>query len=146
MAINNHIPLMERKGIYDLRFVQEVDGNTVFYTADGMLFTGIVEEGKPHEFANTEYEVRDGMKDGVQTEFYSPGIVECISHYSKGMLHGDTTYYYGTGIPKEKSVFEYDICLEEFIWNEDGILTHHQLLELDDYQQVILTHNRNIKI
>jgi antitoxin component YwqK of YwqJK toxin-antitoxin module len=133
--------MLNTKNILDLHYQQDAQGATLLCTADGP-YTGVVLETLPSGYITTAYEVKDGLKDGVEKEFFSADEVEHVAHYRKGFLHGEVVYYYPEGGPKEKSVFEYGICLEEFQWDETGKLTHHQVLELPKYQQVMLENNR----
>jgi antitoxin component YwqK of YwqJK toxin-antitoxin module len=133
--------MIDKKNVLDLRYQEDDEGNTRLYDA-GAPYTGVVIESLPSGYITATYEVKDGLKDGVEKEFYSATEVEHVAHYWKGFLHGDVIYYYPEGGLKEKSVFEYGICLEEFQWDETGQLTHHQVLELPKYQQVMLENNR----
>jgi antitoxin component YwqK of YwqJK toxin-antitoxin module len=123
--------VLERTSIFDLHYQQNADDHFLC-NADGSHYTGIVYEALANGYVTTEYEVKDGLKDGVEKEFYSDGVVEHLVHYRHGLLHGDVIYYYGDGTPKEKSVFEYDILLEEFEWDESGNLVNHTTIPVDD--------------
>ena len=131
-----------RRNIFHLRYGSDVNGYEVLCNDDGTLFTGLVYEALPSGSLTAEYEVKDGLKDGVDKEYYAEGVLECLSHYRKGELHGDVVYYYPNGTMKEKSVFEYGICTEEFVWDEDGKLVHHSVLAPDNFQFTVLERRR----
>jgi len=122
----------ERKNIFDLIYAEDADGNDLVCYPDGSPYTGIVFEALPSGSITTEYEVKDGLKDGVEKEYYSEGKLESITHYRKGYLHGEVIYYYPEGTQKEKSVFEYGLRREVFEWDEAGILTRHSAISETD--------------
>lgn len=122
----------ERKNIFDLIYAEDADGNDLVCYPDGSPYTGIVFEALPSGSITTEYEVKDGLKDGVEKEYYSEGQPESITHYRKGYLHGDVIYYYPDGNKKEKSVFEYGLRREVSEWDEAGTLTRHSAINETD--------------
>lgn len=123
--------LLPRKNIFDLFYQEDTQGNDVLCTADGSYYTGLVFEALPGGYVTTEYAVKEGIKDGVEKVLYGDGSVECLAHYRHGLLHGEVTYFYGDGTPKEKSIFEYGILLEGFEWDELGNLLNHTQLASD---------------
>ena len=125
-------PLPNRRNIFDLHYRADSAGNDVLCAPDGSPYAGIVYEALPSGFVTLEYEVENGLKDGAEREFYSDGSVATITHYRQGWLHGDVVYYSADGIPQEKSVFAYEVLLEEFAWNEAGVLMHHRAFELSE--------------
>ena len=133
---------MNTNNILDLYYQDDAQGSSLLRTPNGEPYTGLVVETLPSGYVTAEYEVKDGLKDGLEKEFYAPDEPAQEAHYRRGLLHGDVTFYYPEGGPREKSVFAYGICLEEFQWDEAGQLIHHQVLELPPYQQVMLENNR----
>ena len=134
-------PPLERRDIFNLTYQLDENGNDILCYPDGRRYSGIVFEALPSGSLTAEYEVKNGIKDGVEIEYYKEGYPECQAHYREGLLHGDVTYYYASetpNLPKEKSVFEYDICTEEFAWAEDGTLLHHAVRELENFQRTVL--------
>lgn len=127
--MNDFNSLLPRENIFDLVYQEDSQGNDVLCTADGSHYTGLVFESLPSGFVTTEYAVKNGIKDGVEKSFYGDGSVEYLAHYRHGLLHGDVTYFYGDGTPKEKSIFEYNILLEGFEWDEAGNLLKHTQLD-----------------
>lgn len=125
-----------------LPYQVDAGGNIFLDVATGTPYTGLVTESLSSGELLATCEVRNGLREGVEKEFYAVNEVRHVAHYRKGLLHGDVLYYYPKGGLKEKSIFAYGICLEEFQWDEAGQLTHHQVLELAPYQQVILESNR----
>jgi antitoxin component YwqK of YwqJK toxin-antitoxin module len=122
----------DRKNIFDLRYLEDAQGNDLLCYPNGFPYTGVVFEALPSGSLTAEFEVKDGLKHGVDTEYYSEGYPESISHYREGWLHGEVTYYYPGGGPKEKSVFEYEILTEQFQWDEAGNLLHHRAFGEND--------------
>ncbi|RZJ90227.1 MAG: hypothetical protein EOO60_09185 [Hymenobacter sp.] len=130
---------MNRENIAVLTYQEDAQGNDRLCAVDGTPYTGMVYEALAHGYVTTEYEVKDGLKDGMEREFYSDGSVEHVVPYRYGLLHGEVIYYYSDGTPKEKSVFEYGILLEEFEWDEFGNLINHRLVPVDSaaFQKVV---------
>lgn len=124
--------LADRKNIFDLTYRADAQGNDLLCWPDGLPYTGVVFEALPSGSLTAEYEVREGLKHGVDTEYYSEGFPESISHYRQGHLHGEVTYYYPGGGPKERSVFEYGLLTGEFAWDEAGHLLHHRAIGEND--------------
>ena len=117
-----------RQNSRNLLYQEDMQGNAVLCTTDGARYTGLVFEALPGGFVTTEYELKDGIKDGVEKAFYGDGSVECLAHYRHGLLHGEVIYFHGEDVPKEKLVFAYGILLEVFEWDELGnLLSHNQL-------------------
>jgi hypothetical protein len=133
---------MTRQDIGALTYRKAPQGHDLLCLADGSPYTGLVYEALANGYVTTEYEVKNGLKDGVEQEFYAADHVAHVAHYWQGLLHGEVRYYYPEGGVREKSVFAYGICLEEFEWDETGALTHHQVLDLPAYQHVLLQHYR----
>lgn len=130
--MNEDAPSTSRKNIFDLIYREDARGYDLLCSPDGHPYTGIVFEALPSGSLTAEYEVKEGLKHGVDTEYYSEGHPESISHYREGHVHGDVTYYYPGGGPREKSVFEYGILTEEFAWDEAGGLQHHRAFGEED--------------
>lgn len=125
-------PAAMRRNIFDLTYVEDAKGNDILCYPDGSPYTGVVFEALPSGSLTAEYEVKEGLKDGVDKEYYSEGYPESITHYHQGHLHGEVIYYYPGGAQKERSIFEYGICTEEFEWDEAGKLLHHSAIGEDD--------------
>jgi antitoxin component YwqK of YwqJK toxin-antitoxin module len=133
---------MYTSNIQNLCYQEDAQGRSLLRTPTGEPYTGLVVETLPSGCVTAEYEVKNGLKDGLEKEFYAPDEPAQEAHYRRGLLHGDVTLYHPEGGPKEKSVFAHGICLEEFQWDEAGQLMHHQVLKLASYQQVMLKNNR----
>jgi len=129
LNLNDFPTPLNRQNIFDLIYQADPQGNDVLCTTDGSRYTGIVFEALSSGYVTAEYEIKNGIKDGIEKEFYGDGSVECLAHFRQGLLHGEVTYFYGDGIPKEKSVFEYGIWLEGFEWDESGNLINHNRLD-----------------
>ena len=134
----NNSTASQRMDINELHYHQDDNGNEVLCAPNSVPFTGVVYEALSSGSLTAEYELKKGLKDGIEKDYYSEGVLERLAHYREGQLHGAVIYYYPNGQPKEKSVFEYDICIEEFEWDENGVLTHHEVLELEKFQRTIL--------
>jgi antitoxin component YwqK of YwqJK toxin-antitoxin module len=128
--------------ITELHYHENPNGSETLCTSNDVPFTGTVYETLPSGSITAEFEVKEGLKYGIEKDYYSEGVIERIAHYREGQLHGDVIYYYPNGIQKEKSVFEYDICTEEFEWDENGVLIHHEVLELEQFQRTMLARLR----
>jgi antitoxin component YwqK of YwqJK toxin-antitoxin module len=136
MSENNLIT--ERKSISDLMYAEDEHGNDLVCYLDSSPYTGIVFEALSSGSVTTEYEVKDGLKDGAEIEYYSKEQPASITHYRKGYLHGDVIYYYPDGSQKERSVFEYGLRREVSEWDENGNLTHHSSIsEADENYKLI---------
>lgn len=131
-----------RKNILDLAYHTLESGEDIICSLRGEPYTGVVYEALPSGSLTAQYEVQHGRKNGVSQEYYAAGYLECLSHYQEGYLHGEVTYFYPEGTPREKSIFEYELCTEEFSWDEAGNLTHHQLLPLQDFEKAVLARRR----
>ena len=136
--MTENIPSVERMNIFDLKYVEDEKGNELVCYPNGFPYTGVVFEALPSGSLTAEYEVKNGLKNGAEKEYYSQGNPESITHYRQGYLHGDVIYYYPEGAPKEKSVFEYGLRREVFEWDEIGNLIRHSAIGEDDENYKLL--------
>lgn len=130
--MQEELPLTIRANIFDLIYREDARGYDLLCYPNGLPYTGVVFEALPSGSLTAEYEVKGGLKHGVDTEYYSEGYPESVSHYREGHLHGEVTYYYPGGGPKERSVFEYGILTEELAWDEAGDLVHQRAFGEND--------------
>jgi len=89
-----NLPSPNRKNIFELLYREDARGYDLLCHPNGLPYTGVVFEALPSGSLTAEYEVKEGLKHGVETEYYSEGYPECVSHYHEGHLHGDVTYCY----------------------------------------------------
>ena len=118
---------MNRTNAKDLE--GRIDQNVTVYYQDGNPYTGTVYE----EFqgrVDVAYEVVEGVKQGLETEYYPDGKVQSISHYANNLLDGPLTRYYEDGAVEEKAVFEKGVCVRSTSYDEaDQVLEEYAISE-----------------
>jgi hypothetical protein len=134
LSVDYLLSYCNKKNILDLIYRTQASGEDILCEPTGEPYTGVVYEALPSGSLTAEYEVKNGRRDGITQEYYSAGYLECLANYKDGYLHGNIIYYYPDGPPREKSVFEYEILKEAFSWDEEGNLTHHRVIPIQDYE------------
>lgn len=126
---------MEKKELNDLDI--ELHGQVEVFYLNSNKYNGIVYEEFKGVIAS-EFEVFDGVKNGVEKIFFPNSIIESYSIYKNGLLHGVTKNYLETGQIQEEAYFEYGICVWSKIYDENGNLTKMLTIDKNGLEYTIL--------
>lgn len=114
------------------RNVRELDcrmtQNVVEHYYNNQPYTGIVYE-MFKGYVDVEYEVVNGAKHGVETEYSSTGAVRAKRLYEDDLLQGVTEVYHPNGNVAEKSVFYKGVCVEAWVYDENNRLTEEYKID-----------------
>lgn len=108
---------MNRTNAKDLE--GQIDQNVTVYYQDSKPYTGSVYEELQGR-VEVEYEVVEGVKQGLETECYPAGKVQSVSQYANNLLDGPLIRYYEDGTVEEKAMFEKGICVRSTSYDEAG--------------------------
>jgi antitoxin component YwqK of YwqJK toxin-antitoxin module len=86
----------------------------------------------------SEFEVKDGMKNGFEKTYFDNGNIENCSEYKNGLLDGLTKNYYETGELKEEAIFEFGICISHKLYGMDGGMEEEYAINKDSSTYKIL--------
>jgi antitoxin component YwqK of YwqJK toxin-antitoxin module len=116
----------------------ELDGHQVevFYY-DSKKYNGIVFE-KFDSYIASEFEVKDGLKNGIETLYYKNGVKESCSEYKNGLLDGLTKNYYETGELEEEVIFEYGICVSHKLYDKNGNIKEEKEIDKNSFDYKLL--------
>jgi antitoxin component YwqK of YwqJK toxin-antitoxin module len=118
-----------------------IDQNTTIYYQNGKPYTGLVYEELQGRI-DLEYEVVNGVKQGVEIEYYPNGRVQSISHYVNNVLNGLLVNYYESGIIEEKAMFEKGVCIHSTAYDEAGQITEENTISEESPEYSWLTYLR----
>jgi antitoxin component YwqK of YwqJK toxin-antitoxin module len=108
----------------------------IFYYRSHKYNGIIVEIFKGHTVS--EFEVREGIKNGFEKTYFDNGCIESYSEYKNGLLDGLTKNYYETGELKEDAVFEFGICISHKLYGTDGCMKEEYVINKDSSEYKIL--------
>jgi antitoxin component YwqK of YwqJK toxin-antitoxin module len=115
----------------------------IFYY-NSKKYNGIVFENFNGKIA-TEFNVKNGLKNGTETVYFNNGNIECISEYKNGLLDGSTKIYYETGELQEESIFEYGICVSHKLYSINGSIKEEFTIDKNsfDYKSLEIFRKNN---
>ena len=113
---------------------------TVYYQ-DDKPYTGVVYEMRQGRI-DLEYEVVNGVKQGVETEFYPDGKIQSVSQYAGNLLDGPLINYYENGVVEEKARFEQGVCIRSTSYDEAGRITEEYTISEGSPEYPWLTYLR----
>jgi antitoxin component YwqK of YwqJK toxin-antitoxin module len=120
----------------------ELDGQVEVFYHDSKKYNGIIFEYFNDRIAS-EFEIKNGIKNGIEKIYFENGNIESISEYKNGLLHGLTKNYYETGELQEDSFFEFGICVSHKIYNKNGTIEEKYVLEKNNSDYKILERIKN---
>lgn len=91
-----------------------------------------------NDYIASEFEVKDGLKNGIEKVYFNDGNIESISEYKNGLLDGVTKNYYETGELQEESFFEFGICVSHKIYSKDGRIQEEYAINSNSSELVTL--------
>ncbi|RZJ91863.1 MAG: hypothetical protein EOO60_07490 [Hymenobacter sp.] len=118
-----------------------IDQNVTVLYKDGQPYTGGVYEAFQSQ-TDVEYEVIEGVKQGLETEYYPDGKVQAVSQYSHNLLDGPLIRYYENGAVEEKALFEKGVCIRSTSYDEAGQITEEYTISEQSPEQPWLTYLR----
>lgn len=96
-----------------------IDQNVATFYQNGQPYTGIVYEAFQGR-TDVEYDVVNGVKQGIETEYYPTGIVQSVSQYLDNLLDGPLIRYHEGGAVEEKAMFEKGVCIRSTSYDGAG--------------------------
>jgi len=118
-----------------------IDQNVTVYYQNGKPYTGTVYE----EFQgriDLEYEVVNGIKQGLEKEYYPDGTIQSISQYVGNVLDGPLINYYESGAVEEKAMFEKGVCIQSTSYDQLGRVTEEHTISEQSTEYPWLTYLR----
>ena len=107
-----------RKEVTDLT-VNMPDGQTEIFYFDCKPYNGTV-YWDADGIVGTEFEVKNGLKDGLEQEYLAGGIVISAINYKDGQEEGIGKYFYKSGKLKEEIYFQMGEIIWSKTYDEDG--------------------------
>jgi antitoxin component YwqK of YwqJK toxin-antitoxin module len=118
-----------------------IDQNVTVYYQNNKPYTGVVYEMFQGRI-DLEYEVVNGVKQGIETEFYPNGRIQSVSQYAGNLLDGPLISYYENGAVEEKAMFEKGVCIRSTSYDENGQVTEEYTISEDSPEYPWLTYLR----
>ena len=130
---------MNRTNVKDLD--GRIDQNVTVLYENGHLYSGTVYETFQGR-TDVEYEVLNGIKQGIETEYYPDGKIQSVSQYVGNVLDGPLINYYKNGAIEEKAMFEKGVCIRSVSYDEAGRITEEHSISEDSPEYPWLTYLR----
>ena len=111
---------MNRTNAKDLE--GRIDQTVTVYYQNNKPYTGVVYEMLQGRI-DVEYEVVNGVKQGIETASYPDGKIQSVSQYVDNLLEGPLISYYENGAVEEKARFEKGVCIRSTSYDEHGQVT-----------------------
>ena len=119
----------------------QIDQNVTVYYQHNQPYTGLVYEMVQGRI-DLEYEVVNGVKQGMETTFYPDGKIQSVSQYVGNLLDGPQISYYENGAVEEKAMFEKGVCVRSTSYDEDGQVTEEHVISEESPEYPWLTYLR----
>jgi antitoxin component YwqK of YwqJK toxin-antitoxin module len=120
----------------------KLDGQDEIFYYNSQKYNGIIFENFNGNIAS-EFEIKNGVKNGIEKVYFENGNTENISEYKNGLLHGLTKNYYENGKLEEEAIFEFGICLSHKLYDENGNIKEEFTLNKNSSDYKILEVFRN---
>lgn len=95
-------------------------------------FTGLIYEIYPNGNLAYYCYYKNGFSDGDFIEFYNDGKIKSTQHMQRGRILGVEKIWYGNGMLKSESRYEYGVCLTFKEWDENGKLINEKSEPTED--------------
>ena len=118
-----------------------IDQSVTVYYQNGEPYTGIVYEMHQGRI-DLEYEVVNGVKQGIETEFYPDGKIQSVSRYARNVLDGPLINYYENGAVEEKAMFEKGVCIRSTSYDKEGQVIEENTISEESPEYPWLTYLR----
>ena len=86
------------------------------------------------DILGSEFEVKDGVKHGLDKEFVASGQITSVINYEEGQEEGIGKYFYESGKLKEEIYFEMGSMIWSNTYDEDGNLTDRYDINKDSFE------------
>lgn len=110
-----------------------IGGCTEGYFFNGEKYTGTV-YWEFDDIIGSEFEVKDGLKHGLEQEFLADGRVTSAINYEEGQEEGIGKYFYESGKLKEEIFYEQGLPIWSNTYDEDGNLTERYDINKDSFE------------
>jgi antitoxin component YwqK of YwqJK toxin-antitoxin module len=131
---------MNRTNAKDLE--GRINQNVTVYYQNNKPYTGVVYEMLQGRI-DLEYEVVNGVKEGIETAFYPDGKIQSVSQYVGNLLDGPLVSYYKNGAVEEKAMFEKGVCIRSTSYDENGQVTEEHIISEESPEYSWLTYLRH---
>ncbi|HEX8325914.1 MAG TPA: hypothetical protein VF629_00120 [Hymenobacter sp.] len=118
-----------------------IDQNVTVLYQNGQPYSGTVYEMSQGR-TDVEYEVFNGVKHGIETEFYPDGKIQSVSQYIGNLLDGPLINYYESGAVEEKAIFEKGVCVRSTSYDENGQVVEEYTISEESPEYPWLTYLR----
>lgn len=99
---------------------------------ENVPFTGVGFEVFPNNRIESETHYRDGLADGLVSEWDESGLLRAQFHCRKGMIHGSSKTWHGNGALKEDAHYEWGVELDATEFDEQGTVVAQRNLDPDN--------------
>jgi hypothetical protein len=121
----------------------DFDSDLVF-TRAGEPFTGVAFEGNP-DGGRSEITYRDGIQEGMATDWYPSGQLKEESSYVQNVLHGHARAFDADGRLIAESIYEYGILVSTARVDLSDDLTFVEEIDPDSLNARLLDRYRKEK-
>lgn len=137
---------MKRVNIEDFDKIIIRDGEVPEFYLQEQKYNGIVFEIF-NDKLTSEFEVAEGIKNGLEIVYYPNGLKESESFYKNGYLDGLTKNYSEEGYLEEEAFFEKGICLWHKLYDKSGNITEEFKIseDSDDYARLKIYRKNELK-
>lgn len=137
---------MGRINIEEFSKVIIKEGEIMEFYLNNEKYNGFIFEMFNHKLAS-EFEVKEGIKNGSETIYYEDGTIENVCMYLDGHLSGITKNFSKKGVLEEEAFFEKGICLWYKLFDEKGNITETFEIDIygDDYKLLEKYRNRGLE-
>src|SRR5258708_32491247 len=100
--------------------ISEVDFNDDYsFTRGGVPFTGTACEYDKQGKLVAEMAFRDGMKNGISTQYFPSGGLRFEKSYCDNTLQGEGREWFENGKLKQRTLHEFGFLVENDEWDDD---------------------------
>ena len=127
--------------------IAEVNFNDDYsYTLRGVPFTGLARECDKQGRLVAEMSFKNGIQDGVSTQYFPSGRVRFEKSYRSNTLHGESREWFENGSLKQRTVHEFGFVLESDEWDEAGAqVKSFRLTEADPQYKLLASRRKGEK-
>lgn len=109
------------------------DSNIEIFYFNGEKFTGII-YWQVNDFVGSEFQVKNGVKDGLEKEFLANGIISSEINYEEGQEEGIGKYFYESGKLKDRIYFEMGSIVWSETYDETGNLLERDEIDKNSFE------------
>jgi len=100
--------------------LSELEKRDKLYFKDGKPYTGVCYEKHENGKIAIKGQVKDGMKEGLWTYWYSTGQKKRESTFIDNKKEGLTYYWHENGVKAKELMYKQDKNIDQKLWDSDG--------------------------